>query len=55
MQHRLSEGEIRNGSYAGHGHTFLVIEGVVVDITADQFDGPDVYVGPLVAPWSLQR
>jgi hypothetical protein len=27
---------------------------IVVDITADQFGGPAVYVGPLAEPWSTR-
>jgi hypothetical protein len=51
LQHYLG-GEIVNGSYDGRAHTFLLLYGLVVDITADQFGGPEVYVGPLQAPWA---
>jgi hypothetical protein len=53
LRHRLRVGEIKRGSYANEGHTFLAIGSLIVDITADQFDGPPMYVGPLQAPWSL--
>jgi hypothetical protein len=42
------------GTYSGYSHTFLLLGGNVVDITADQFDGPPVYVGPLTQPWEVQ-
>lgn len=45
-------GDIVRGSYGGHGHTFLMIDELVVDITADQYGGPKVYVGALRPPWS---
>lgn len=44
-------GEIIQGRYGEHDHTFLVVDDTVVDITADQFGGPKVYVGPLQLPW----
>jgi hypothetical protein len=44
-------GEVVQGRYRGHDHTFLVIDGTVIDITADQFGGPKVYIGPLRLPW----
>lgn len=46
-------GEVVQGKYGEQKHTFLSIDGVIVDITADQFGGPEVYVGPLRSPWSL--
>jgi hypothetical protein len=46
-------GEIVRGKYGGHNHTFLRIGETIVDITADQFGGQKVYIGPLQAPWSL--
>jgi hypothetical protein len=52
LQYILGQGEIINGNHNGHNHTFLKIKDLIVDITADQFDGPEVYVGPLRAPWS---
>ncbi len=50
LRHRLAEGVVHCGSYAGQPHTVLVVRGWVVDVTADQFGGPGVYVGPLVPP-----
>ncbi len=55
LQYTLGEGNIRNGSYKGQGHTFLIVENTVMDITADQFGGPQVYAGPLILPWSLDK
>ena len=45
-------GEIVQGFYNGEPHTFLQVGAEIVDITDDQFDGPEVYNGPLVSPWS---
>ncbi len=47
----LKEGEIINGKYGEHNHTFLMVDEQVIDITADQYGGPKVYVGPLKSPW----
>lgn len=51
MQHVLGEGEIVKGKYKDNHHTYLQIDGLIVDITADQFGGPSVYVSPLKFPW----
>lgn len=48
-------GQIVQGIYGGHEHTFLLVDGTVIDITSDQFGGPKVYVGPLQSPWSLRE
>lgn len=45
-------GEVVRGSYAGIPHTFLLVNRNVVDITADQYGGPRVYIGPLTQPWA---
>lgn len=47
-------GEIVQGKYGENKHTFLVVDDTVIDITADQFGGPKVYVGPLRSPWGLK-
>ena len=52
LQHKLG-GEIMQGRYGHHNHTFLLINDTLVDITADQFGGPDVYVGSVARPWSI--
>lgn len=53
---QLGEGELIVGTYDGNPHVFLGIfvglEKMIVDITADQFGGPPVYVGPMVEPWT---
>ncbi len=46
-------GEVVQGKYGKHNHTFLFVDGTVIDITADQFGGPKVYIGPLQFPWEL--
>lgn len=57
MQYLLQDGEVTSGSYVTPDgivlpHTFLMFDDLTgVDITADQFRGPKVYVGPIVAPW----
>ena len=54
LQHELQEGEVVNGKYGSKNHTFLLLHGdVVVDITADQYGGPSVYVDTLRKPWIL--
>jgi hypothetical protein len=50
----LGFGEIVKGSYSGIGHTFLLIQdNNIIDVTADQFGGPKVYVGQLKDPWRI--
>lgn len=46
-------GKVVWGKYGEHNHTFLLVADTVIDITADQFGGPEVYVGPLRKPWTL--
>jgi len=53
LQYVLRQGEIVKGKYNGQGHTFLSLGKQIVDITADQFGGPTVYIGPLVSPWAM--
>lgn len=56
LQRLLQKGVVVHGTYKGHGHTFLLIDDHwIVDITADQFGGPKVYVGPLKSPWSMPQ
>jgi hypothetical protein len=50
---RVLGGEIIRGHYDCQPHSFLLIDGFVVYITADQYGGPKVYVGPLTIPWSM--
>lgn len=53
LKHIIGSGDIIQGSYQGNNHTFLLLENkIVVDITADQYDGPAVYVGNIILPWS---
>lgn len=51
----LGRGNIVNGNYSNNNHTFLLLnKKTIVDITADQYGGPKVYVGPLKNPWGLE-
>lgn len=58
LRHRVGYGEVSEGSYEGLVHTFLNLgetalgPETIVDITADQYGGPRMYVGPLTEPWS---
>lgn len=54
LHHVLGKGKIINGSYARRNHTFLSLGNTIIDITADQFGGPKIYIGPLIAPWSAK-
>lgn len=56
----LGTGKVINGKYLDQNHTFLLIENfnedaIVIDITADQYGGPPIYVDSLQPPWSLQK
>lgn len=60
LQGKLQTGTIVNGRYRDQNHTFLLLdnpesEPIIIDITADQYGGPKVYVGPVEAPWSLNK
>ncbi len=49
----LGCGVVRRGKYGAEAHTVLMVGPLIVDITADQFGGPRVYVGPSQLPWRL--
>ena len=34
-------------------HTWVMVNDKLIDITADQFGGPKIYIGPLLSPWML--
>ncbi len=54
LQKRFPKSKIVNGKYKNNKHTFLMVEkSIIIDITADQYEGPKVYVGPLQQPWSI--
>jgi hypothetical protein len=53
LQKVLGGGKIINGKYKGQNHTFLLSNNTIIDITADQYGGPRIYVGPLKKPWIL--
>lgn len=49
-------GTVTEGTFNSEPHAFLMLKDKrIIDITADQYGGPKVYVGPLVHPWSLPR
>ena len=52
LKYRLG-GRVVRGSYGPEQHTFLLLDDTVIDITADQFGGPKVYIGPLKAPYQI--
>ena len=55
LRHRLGSGALVRGRYEEQPHTFLLSQGgLIVDVTADQFGGPPVYVGPTIKPWSIR-
>ncbi len=53
LKYILGEGDVVQGTYAGQVHTYLRLRGkIIVDITADQFEGPRIYRGAEEHPWS---
>ncbi len=58
LRHRLGYGKIIKGKYKNNKHTFLLLTNkqnkLIVDITADQYHGPKVYVGRIKKPWSVK-
>lgn len=46
-------GKIVRGQYKNYSHTFLLLNRKIIDITADQYGGPMVYVGEPVSPWQV--
>lgn len=55
LRHVLGDGDVVEGAYNLEAHQYLQIGKLAVDITADQFGGPPVYVGPVVEPWVSGR
>lgn len=55
LRHCLGEGTIVRGRYGSHNHTFMLLNNMIVDITADQYGGPRIYIGTIQPPWSLKR
>ncbi len=55
LRHILGVGRIIQGRYEGHNHTFLMVDEEVIDITADQFGGPKLYIGKPTTPWLLNQ
>ena len=54
IRHLLQEGSLVRGHYRSDSHTFLALGVLIIDITADQYGGPEVYVGPVTTPWSME-
>jgi hypothetical protein len=53
LRHRLGGwGVACQGFYRTIPHTVLAADDLLIDITADQFGGPAVYVGPVLYPWT---
>lgn len=53
LRSEIGKGDITYGSYQNMGHLVLKIsKKEIVDITADQFGGPAIYVGSLQYPWT---
>jgi len=52
LKNALKDGEIIKGRYGNNDHTFLLVDNQIVDITADQYGGPRVYVGELKVRWT---
>lgn len=56
LRQKLRKGKVVTGRFHGEPHAFLLLNPetrYIADITADQYGGPKVYIGPLVQPWSL--
>lgn len=54
LRHRLGHGAVIRGAFAGEAHTVLLLDhDTIVDVTADQYGGPAVYLGPVRPPWSI--
>ena len=51
---QIKGSRIIRGRYNEKKHTFLLVNNNIVDITADQYGGPKVYIGPIVSPWNLE-
>ena len=54
LESLIPDSKVVEGKYGLRYHDFILVqESIIVDITADQFGGPKVYVGKLRSPWSL--
>lgn len=54
LWHTFGRGKVICGRYKSQRHTVWQIDKqCIVDITADQFGGPAVYIGPLQPPWGI--
>lgn len=61
LRHRVGFGNIVQGRYDINSHAYLDLDHsdlpdhTIGDITADQFGGPSIYVGPLRDPWGTKQ
>lgn len=54
LRYILGTGEVVRGKYNGNNHTFVKIgKSKILDITADQYGGPKIYMGNIKSPWSF--
>lgn len=54
LKHRLGHGDIWKGKFELENHTFLLLnDNTIIDLTADQYGGPPIYIGQVKRPWKL--
>jgi len=54
LKNKILRFKIVKGRYNDYNHTFLLVDKkLIVHITADQYDGPKVYAGPIKKPWTI--
>jgi hypothetical protein len=55
LRELLGTGYVVQALYGRENHTvYISIDNLIVDITADQYGGPEIYVGEMVEPWLLK-
>lgn len=53
LRYLLGTGQLMRVRYGSHNHTVLQVDDeTIMDITADQYGGPTIYIGPLASPYS---
>lgn len=53
LKELIGTGEVVGVRYGLENHTvYKPLKRTMMDIAADQYDGPEIYVGPMVEPWS---
>ena len=53
LQRIIGRGTITQGTFNDEPHTVLRLDDLIIDITADQYNGPRIYVGPITPPWTI--